>query len=239
MAVAYVDANGNGEFDRFAEPSGSCERSESSWQCQIAFQRTTLYRAITSRGDLENDKTFVFWEDFSRDGRPVADSKVCLDARCTAVDKPPFLSASNAPVRVFSICGAEGFAPQDATIEREHQKTTVRVSRPDAPRPSVVARHDNGLRIRVGAPFDRVLVWGGDVDPTTGDVRKVYWTSESSPARIERSNAGVSAVVPEQLLTACGKRRCDIVVQLLAIAHPSNDTLVSETEYRSAIMYSP
>src|SRR5689334_2797976 len=69
--VAYLDANHNGQFERFAEPSGDCQRVGREWRCSILFQRTTLQRSVTARNDARNDKTYVFWEDFQPDGARV------------------------------------------------------------------------------------------------------------------------------------------------------------------------
>jgi hypothetical protein len=235
VAVAYVDTNRNGEFDRFAEPSGSCNSSATGWSCRISLQKTTLYRAITVRGDLQNDKTFVFWEDFGADGSSVAGSKVCIDQRCTVMDKPPFLTVSEAPVRVFSICGADGFQPQDATIDRNDGKSTVHIAQPPVLQPDIKVEHKDGLRVRLASHFDRLLIWGGDVDKESGDVRRVYWTSERANVHVESSADGMIVNVPERLLGACGKRPCDVVLQLLKISSQPDDPVVSETEYRTTV----
>lgn len=235
VAVAYIDANGNDEFDRFAEPSGNCAHSERGWKCSIALQKTTIYREIMSRGDVKNDKTLVFWEDFAPNGSSITDSSVCMDQRCTFLDKSPFVTASNTPVRVFSICGAEGFAPRDATISRKGEKSTVHVAQPPAVQADIKADRDHGLHIRVRSRFDRFLVWGGDVDPATGDVRKVYWTSENANVRIDQSGEGANVHVPERLLGSCGHRPCDVVVQLLRVWSHPDDKMVTETEYRTVI----
>lgn len=235
VAVAYIDTNGNGEFDRFAEPSGTCDKSEHGWKCSIAFRKTTIYRAIMSRGDVKNDKTLVFWEDFAPNGSAVTDSSICMDQRCTFLDKSPFVTASDTPVRVFSICGSEGFAPQDATISRKGETSRVHVAQPPSVQPEIEADRNHGLHVHIRSPFDRLLIWGGDVDPATGDVRKVYWTSESANVRLARSADGADVDVPERLLASCGHRPCDVVLQLLRVWSHSDDKLVTETEYRTVI----
>src|ERR1041385_275467 len=47
--TAYFDANHNGKFDRFAEPSNVCALGADGWKCEFIEQRAVLHRTLTMR----------------------------------------------------------------------------------------------------------------------------------------------------------------------------------------------
>ncbi|HEX2691779.1 MAG TPA: hypothetical protein VHN14_34450 [Kofleriaceae bacterium] len=239
--VPYLDANHNGKFDRFAEPSGDCHLTKHEWVCSILLRRTTLHRATIIRNDRENDKTYVFWEDFRTDGTRIDDSRLCLTQRCTNLERGPFLSRSGAPVQELSICGEEGFVPQDASLHTPGHNATVRIMQPEKldvsmrTEPSEPASRELRLHIKT-PPIDRVIIWGGSVNHTSGDIKNVYWSSEDANIPIIEDRQGMEARIPFSKIQLCQRDpECEIVVQLLKYWSSPSAPLVSATEYRSTV----
>jgi hypothetical protein len=246
--VAYLDANHNGRFDRFAEPSGDCRLTGRAWTCSIEPRRTTLHRSITRRAGDHNDKTYVFWEDFAPDGSPVPGSQLCVENRCTSLESPPFVSRSDARVQVLSICGESGFAPVDAKVRGLAHELAVPLARPAdlAATLTIEAASDprNGdargdLRVHIAAPVvDRALVWAGQIDPRSGQALRIYWTSEDGLFELAGASGGMAARLPAAGVEQCRlDPDCEIVVQLLAYGSPPGAPLVAGTELRSTMAF--
>jgi hypothetical protein len=246
--AAYVDANRNGRFDRFAEPSGDCRLTEHEWSCSIALRRATLHRSITRRAADHHDKTYVFWEDYRSDGTSLDGSQLCVEHRCTSSEPPPFLFHSDAKARLFSICGEEGFAPVDAEVRGLAEKLTVPLARPadlaasvtvDATAAPQTGRADADLRLNIASPaVDRVLVWAGHVDARSGETLRVYWTSEDSRFDIADTRGGMAARLPATDVELCRRDPdCEIVVQLLRYWSPPEAPVVSSTGFRSTVAF--
>ena len=241
--VAYVDSNRNSRLDRFTEPSGDCHLISRAWRCTILRQRVTLHRAITARGDARGDQTIVLWEDFDPGGARVEDSRLCLGRRCTSSEAGPFLSHSRAEVQALSMCGPEGFSPQQAEIRRGGQQHPVRIEQPPSLdvwiRTEQPESPDGELRLHIrNPPCHRALIWGGRVDSKTGEVTEVYWSSEDADIRIAEALHGLEARIPPEHVQRCRRDPdCEIVVQLLRYWSTPGDPLVSATEYRSTVSF--
>lgn len=240
VVVAYVDSNANGHFDRYAEPSGDCLHADSTWSCEIPLSRATLQRAMSSHNGEHRDQTLVFWEDFTKDGDRVEPSSVCVANRCTRLEPSPFVASSPTELRMLSICGEEGFAPQDAAVTSPNRSGTLHIARPAELHVSVrnSERRGGGLRFNLESPrVDRLLVWAGKLDPKSGVVEQVYWSSENDDVEIVDSAAGFDVSVPARLLQACeGSPACEIVVQAVKYWDHDKD-VVSATEYRTTVSF--
>jgi hypothetical protein len=241
--VAYIDANHNGKFDRFAEPSGDCQLTDHEWKCSILLQRTTLHRAIMMRNDRHSDKMYIFWEDFRSDGTRIDDSRLCIGQRCTHLDRGPFLSRSKAEVQEFSICENEGVLPQDANIRIPGHSVTVHVAQPAKfdvfmnTQPSKPAGGE--LRLYIGTPsIDRVLIWGGSLNHQSDGIKNVYWSSEDANIPIIDTQSGIEARIPFFNIQVCQQDPdCEIVVQLLKYWSFQDAQIASATEYRSTLNF--
>lgn len=245
VAVVYVDLNNNKLLDRYAEPSGNCELRDNSWLCLPAFKQVTIQRSMTYRGSESNDQTLVVLEDFDLDGTLIADSKICVEHRCTASQDAPFIVDSSAPgtsekLRAFAICGPEGFKPQVATWTRMGRDESVALSRPqelDARLSDVQADKSRGLKFHLDiAHFDTIIVWAGSLDPTTRDVAEVYWTSEADDVEVSRDSTGAHVSVPARIFNMCASdTRCEVVVQAVKYWPSNPPGVVSATEWRSTV----
>ncbi len=241
--VAYVDTNHNESFDRYAEPSGDCERAGNSWTCSLVPQRTTVQRSISSRNEEQGDQTLVFWEDYRNDGARVDSSRLCLRDRCTNDEVSPFVSRSPSKVRMFSLCGAEGFPDEQATIRGSTAATAVSISHPGrldvTVRTERIERPESGLLLHLdGHRFDRLLVWAGTVGADSGFVKYVHWSSETASVAMIDTPSGVEVRVPSALVQVCETDpACEIVVQALEYWTPPGAAVVSATEYRATVSF--
>jgi hypothetical protein len=241
--VAYVDTNGNERFDRFAEPSGDCELGAQSWTCSLRLQRTTVHRAISTRNGEHGDQTLIFWEDFKPDGGRVEGSQLCVDKRCTQRETAPFVSPSPADVRVFSLCGAEGFADQQAVIRNSAPAPAITITHPAKLDVSIRSeppeRHGGELQLHIQSPaFDRLLVFAGRVSADSGDVSHVYWTSETADIRMTETRGDVEVRIPPALVRSCQQdAACEIVLQVVKYWSDPGASVVRATEYRSTVSF--
>lgn len=241
--VAYIDSNHNGQFDRFAEPSGDCHLVAHEWSCAILLQRATLHRSITTRNDARNDQTLIFWEDFNANGTRIEDSQLCVEHRCTKLELVPFLTPSIVKSHELSICGEEGPWPQGAVIRRSGQRSTIGIPHPAKLDVSIISEtpelRGGELRLSIKAPpCDRVLIWAGSVRAMTGEIEKVFWSSENADLRIVDAPQGIEARIPIPKVQMCRRDPdCEIVVQLVKYWSTLGTPVVSATEYRSTVNF--
>ncbi len=239
VVTAYMDANHNGAFDRFVEPSGACQHNEQGWRCAIANHRATLHRAVSVRDGSRHDSTYVFWEAYHPDGSWDPNSKICIADQCTTLHPGPFLSESNALVNELSICGEEGFAPTNAEIHYLNETSSVPVSQPLDLVASIKTTFDkDALRLTIASPaVERILIWGG-VSDKLGEIQKVYWHSEQSANHIviQRTPTGFDVEVPQTSVDICRQdHECVIAVQLLKYWDSVDEHVVSTTEFRTIV----
>lgn len=241
--VAYVDANRNDRFDRYAEPSGDCELVSQSWTCSLVLQRTTVHRSISTRNADKGDQTFVIWEDYAPDGARVESSQLCVHDRCTELQAGPFVSRSPAQVGMLSLCGEEGFPDRQATVRGSMGVADVQISHPDrlevAIRGERLQQPEGELLVHVQSPTaDRLLVWAGRVNADSGTVTHVHWTSETAEIRMTDTPSGVELRIPSALVRTCEQDpACEIVIQVLEYWSPPGARVVSATESRSTVSF--
>ena len=236
--VAYIDANRNERFDRYAEPSGDCELVGQQWTCSLVLQRTTVQRAISHRASERGDQTLVFWEDFYADGSRNDASRLCVGNDCTVAEPGPFVAHAPGDVRMVSLCGEEGFADQQAVI-RGAAHPAVTISHPPRLDVSLRSKREaDALRVEVEAPsFDRLLVWASTI-AADGAASHVHWHSESADLEVQELPAGVDARIPGALVRACERDpACEIVIQVLDYYGPRGANVVSATEFRSTVSF--
>ena len=249
-AALYLDHNSNHVMDRYSEPTANCDLRDEQWVCAQPVKQVTVQRSMTSKGHASNDSTFILLEDFDTGGAPVADSKICVEHRCTSSQDTPFMANADigvepAQIRAFSICGPEGFQPQDAQWTSAGLPVSIRIERPPALTAAVSdvkATAHLGLEFELVAPqFDRLLVWAGHLDPVGGQVLATYWTSETADVVISRSSLGARVSVPPPLYRICASDdSCEIVVQALKywpskISGNVQPKTISATEWRSTL----
>jgi hypothetical protein len=215
--TAFVDLNGNDRFDRFVEPSGVCALTADEWKCEIPRLRSTLHRMISAIAEEPSDSTYIFVEEYDEHCQPHAGASLCAQDRCTEVQASPFFSPSAQLVNFFSLCGADGFAPQDATVTSSQGVSTVRLVRPPDLDAAVTAEFISGALVaRIEASnVDRLLIWAGQQDDR-GMITRVLWTSEDSPVEVARRPDGFEARIPEEQARACVAPDCIIGVQMLS-----------------------
>jgi hypothetical protein len=241
--VAYLDTNGNERFDRFAEPSGDCVLAAQGWTCSLMLQRTTLHRSMSARNREHGDQTLIFWEDFTSNGARVESSQLCVDKGCTQREAAPFVSPSPADVRVFSLCGEEGFPDQQAVIRNSTQVPAIAISQPArldvTVRSEPPERHGGELQLRVQSPaFDRLLVFAGTVKSDSGEVNRVYWSSETADIRMTETPGDVEVRIPAALVRSCQQDpACEIVIQVVKYWSAPGAAVVRATEYRSTVSF--
>jgi hypothetical protein len=239
--VAYVDTNGNERFDRFAEPSGDCVLVAQSWTCSLMLQRATVHRSMSTRDGEHGDQTLIFWEDFTSSGAPVEGSQLCVDTRCTQREAAPFVSPSPADVRVFSLCGEEGFPDQQAVIRNATQAPAIAISHPATLDVSVRSeppeRHGGELQLHVQTPaFDRLLVFAGTVKSDSGEVNRVYWSTETADIGMTDTQGGVDVRIPAALVRSCQQDpACEVVIQVVKYWSAPGAAVVRATEVRSTV----
>ena len=241
VAVVFVDGSRDGAFDRFAEPSGDCRLLGREWRCSLALQRTTLHRAITTRNSERHDSTYLVREDFLPDGKRTPGSSLCVGSRCAQLNNGPFMKHSDAPIESMSLCGEEGFPPQDAQITSGELKATVKIVQPRALEVSAnverLSQDDGGLRLYFSTPrVDRVLLWAGRVNRESGAIQQLYWTSEQAGVDIAVNQQDVVASVSKQRIDMCLRDpNCEVVAQLLRYWSQPDAALVEATEFRTTI----
>ena len=264
---AYVDTNGNGKFDRFAEPSGVCERTAEQWDCKILARRSTLQRTLSKRQDEEqHDNTYVFWEDYGPTGRRLDATELCLDASCTTLATSPFLSETDAQIHQLSVCGHEGFAPRDAVVRDSAGSAGANVSVLGAsPTAQVVPDHglnelvkihleqppafdalihagrgSGQLVVQVGDPgVNRALLWCGITDRESV-LQRVYWNSEDARVTYTKNEHGAEFGVPWEMVSECVTNpKAVVAIQLLKFWPVQVAGLVSTTEVRQTIDVRP
>lgn len=239
--VAFVDVNHNEKLDRFAEPSDDCHLASHGWHCTLDQHKVTVYRVIAARAGAHGDKTHIFWEDYRFDGIRNEESMLCVEGRCTALERSPFFSSSDTRLHGLSICGAEGFDPQDAEVRTLGAISVIPIVHPT--NFDVMLKLDQvtpygALRLSIDAlPDDHILVWSGSVDKT-GQIAKIFSSSESSGIQVVRRQLGAEILIPSWITQTCYQSNdCEIVMQVLRHWNSPVASTSSITEYRNVIPF--
>jgi len=81
-----------------------------------------------------------------------------------------------------------------------------------------------------------MLIWSGSLNPRSGDIENVYWSSEDANIPITNVPTIIEARIPLSKIRACQQAPdCELVVQLLKYWSSPDAPIVSATEYRSTV----
>ena len=237
-ASAFIDADGNGHYDPFAEPGAHCELVGERWNCQVAARRVTVHRVVSARVSGREisklgDHVTVLGESYDRAGRRAADIKVCLGGTqvCASAEGHAFGPPSNR-VSAVSPCAVEATGRKPGTpipieLKAGGSVAALSLTEPIDLAPQVDIHQDGDLLTVEGvvatAPT-HILAWIGSTDAS-----EVIWSTELDPASLHRRTLSFAVTIPLDRLRACAT--CKAMIQVVRVEPAHSYTSIAETRY--------
>jgi len=234
---AFVDANANGQLDRYQEPSVHCTLQANRWTCPLTRTRLTVHRVQSGRirhgrSETFSDSATIVAEQYDAEGRPDLDVRFCLydDAdACAGVGANPFAPRGNG-AQAISPCMLQASLSDD----RELFVTTRGLRGGESRIPLTMPRAlgivievvDDGEEFRMTGQADmeitHAIAWVG-----SKQADRIEWSTEQYPQTLRVTGTLIDVDVPSQIVAACAE--CKLMLQVAHVRDGATVGAYSET----------
>lgn len=236
--VAFVDADGDGAFDRTHEPMVHCRlESARRWRCPLTRMRIAAHRVVVKRfadGRVApvGDQLAIYAQRFLPVGSPESGVRICLRNDrdvCAANVATPFDAVAGME-QAIPPCQLESKVkkgdPIALTVTSQDASELLEIRYPPDLELEVTTASDASqyhVKGLAQLPITQAILWLGDSQG------QVLWSSEQSPRSLSIEGRSLDATIPGERVSNCDG--CKLMLQAAHVDDGPNIGSYSETRF--------